>query len=173
MFLFLLITFWIFYQYSWSAAAAKDALSTTGSYFGAVATLGATVVAAYLFNDWRVQKAFDLKLELINEILMLIEYLDPNLNVMLNESIHDLTNTSKKFFKIYEILKSNRIGMSYNGKLDKYHQDASKIILNLMVYGERVLTATEQHKIMLYRGYITVELRDKIEDKKFEILNET
>ena len=35
--------------------ALKDALSTTGSYFGAVATLGAAVIAAHLFNDWKEQ----------------------------------------------------------------------------------------------------------------------
>lgn len=52
-FIFLLITFWIFYQYSWSAAAAKDALSTTGSYFGAVTTLVAAIIAAYLYTDWK------------------------------------------------------------------------------------------------------------------------
>lgn len=54
-FIFLFLTFWIFYKYSWSVEAAKDALSTTGSYFGAIATLGAACVAAYLFNDWRYQ----------------------------------------------------------------------------------------------------------------------
>ena len=53
-FLFLLITFWIFYSYSWSAEAAKDALSTVGSYYGAAATLGAAVIAAYLYVDWRI-----------------------------------------------------------------------------------------------------------------------
>lgn len=53
-FIFLIATFWIFYKYSWNPEAAKDALSTTGSYFGAAATLGAAIIAAYLFNDWGV-----------------------------------------------------------------------------------------------------------------------
>lgn len=57
-FIFLLITFWIFYQYSWSAAAAKDALSTTGSYFGAVTTLVAAIIAAYLYTDWKEPHLF-------------------------------------------------------------------------------------------------------------------
>lgn len=52
-FIFLLITFWIFYKYSWSAEAAKDALSTAGSYYGASATLGAAIIAAYLYTDWK------------------------------------------------------------------------------------------------------------------------
>lgn len=53
-FIFLIITFWIFYKYSNDSNSAIDALDTTGSYFGAIATLSAAVVAAYLFNDWRV-----------------------------------------------------------------------------------------------------------------------
>lgn len=52
---FLLATFWIFYEYSGSDVSANDALNTTSSYFGAVATLGAAIIAAYLFNDWRDQ----------------------------------------------------------------------------------------------------------------------
>lgn len=68
-FIFLLITFWIFYKYSWSVEAAKEALSTTGSYFGAIATLGAACIAAYLFNDWRVVKQY----EIILNFVMLIK----------------------------------------------------------------------------------------------------
>jgi hypothetical protein len=52
-FIFLMVTFWIFYEYAGNITAVKDALSTTGSYFGAVTTLGAAVIAAYLFTDWR------------------------------------------------------------------------------------------------------------------------
>lgn len=171
-FIFLLITFWIFYQYSWSVTASKDALSTTGSYFGAVATLSATIVAAYLFNDWKVQKAFDLKLELIDDTLTLIEYLEINLNIISNKNINDLNNSARTFFKLYKILKSNRIGLNLDFKLDKFHLDASKIILDLMLNGERLLTQDEISKIMTYRGYITVTLREKLEEKKFEILDE-
>ena len=36
-------------------AAISGALSTTGSFFGGFATLGAAIIAAHLFNDWRVQ----------------------------------------------------------------------------------------------------------------------
>lgn len=57
-FLFLLITLWIFYQYSWNAVAAKDALSTTGSYFSAVTTLVAAIIAAYLYTDWKEPHLF-------------------------------------------------------------------------------------------------------------------
>lgn len=56
--LFLMITFWIFYTYSTSPAAAKDALSTTAGFFGGVATLWAACIATYLFNDWREQKKY-------------------------------------------------------------------------------------------------------------------
>lgn len=50
---FLFIIFWIFFKYAGDVVAAKDTLSATGGFFGGMATLGAAVVAGYLFNDWR------------------------------------------------------------------------------------------------------------------------
>lgn len=50
---FLFVTFWIFFEYSGSSSAAKDALSSAGGYFGALATLGAALIAAYLYTDWK------------------------------------------------------------------------------------------------------------------------
>lgn len=52
-FIFLLITFWIFYRYTESIVAAKEALNTAGNYFGAIATLGAAIIAAFLYTDWK------------------------------------------------------------------------------------------------------------------------
>lgn len=81
-FIFLLITFWIFYKYSWSVEAAKDALSTTGSYFGAIATLGAACIAAYLFNDWRAEKNFDLENHYLTNIILGLRDIHAELNEM-------------------------------------------------------------------------------------------
>ncbi len=36
-----------------SPGGMKDALSTTGSYFGAVSTLAAAIIATYLYTDWK------------------------------------------------------------------------------------------------------------------------
>ncbi|WP_227505632.1 hypothetical protein [Acinetobacter calcoaceticus] len=47
--------FSILYFYWGDLNAIQDSLSTTGSIFGAIATLGAAAVAAYLFNDWKEQ----------------------------------------------------------------------------------------------------------------------
>lgn len=79
-FVFLIATFLIF-AYS-SESALQDALSTTGSYFGAAATLGAAIIAAHLFNDWRSQHNKQVKNEfslrvyhsfntVVNEVLLL------------------------------------------------------------------------------------------------------
>ena len=50
-FVFLMATFAIF-AFS-SPDGMKDALSTTGSYFGAASTLAAAIIAAYLYTDWK------------------------------------------------------------------------------------------------------------------------
>ncbi|AVF08369.1 hypothetical protein J7S89_03465 [Acinetobacter baumannii] len=47
--------FSILYFYWGDLKVIQDSLSTTGSIFGAIATLGAAAVAAYLFNDWKEQ----------------------------------------------------------------------------------------------------------------------
>ncbi|WP_213031208.1 hypothetical protein, partial [Acinetobacter pittii] len=47
--------FGILYFYWGNTKAIQDSLSTTGSIFGAIATLGAAAIAAYLFNDWKEQ----------------------------------------------------------------------------------------------------------------------
>ncbi|MDC4797888.1 hypothetical protein NQ843_18870, partial [Acinetobacter baumannii] len=44
--------FGILYFYWGDAKAVQDGLSTTGSIFGAIATLGAAYVAVHLYNDW-------------------------------------------------------------------------------------------------------------------------
>jgi len=67
-FIFLMATFYIL-AYS-EPNAISDALSTTGSYFGAVATLGAAVIAAYLLNDWRVEKNYDLENQYLSNIVI-------------------------------------------------------------------------------------------------------
>lgn len=48
--------FAILYFYWGDLKAIQDSLSTTGSIFGAISTLGAAAVAAYLFNDWKEQQ---------------------------------------------------------------------------------------------------------------------
>ncbi|WP_349913095.1 hypothetical protein [Acinetobacter pittii] len=53
--LLLISIFGILYFYWGNSKAIQDSLSTTGSIFGAIATLGAAAVAAYLFNDWKEQ----------------------------------------------------------------------------------------------------------------------
>lgn len=50
------ILFWVLFLCLDSPNAAKEALNILGNYFGGIATLWAAFIAAYLFNDWRVQE---------------------------------------------------------------------------------------------------------------------
>ena len=134
-FAFLLITFWIFYKYSWSAEAAKDALNTTGSYFGAAATLGAAVIAAYLFNDWRDSADYSTKKEQIVSVLGVMAQLRYQLINMqeafltfkkskdfliMNSSLlnYDDQDSNKKIFEIIpniKFLRNSKIFLKYKG----------------------------------------------------------
>lgn len=78
-FIFLIATFWIFYKYSWNVEAAKDALGTTGSYFGAATTLGAAIIAAYLFNDWKDQHNKTVEKEIVWDVVHKFDIADIHL----------------------------------------------------------------------------------------------
>lgn len=67
--LFLAVVFWMFFQYSGSNLAGKDGLSTLGGYFGGITTLGATVVAGYLFNDWKEQHNKEIEIQFISKVM--------------------------------------------------------------------------------------------------------
>lgn len=119
-FIFLLITFWIFYKYSWSAAAAEEALSTTGSYFGAIATLGAACIAAYLFNDWRTEKNFDLENHYLTNIILGLRDIHAELMEMQNCSVK-IKETSHNI--IYHSSYLNRPRLDINVAINKLEAD--------------------------------------------------
>lgn len=86
-FIFLMATFYIL-AFS-DPNAMKDALSTTGSYFGAASTLGAAVIAAYLFNDWREQHNKIVESEYLREALVCIrdiEIIEKRIRVALKQT---------------------------------------------------------------------------------------
>ena len=71
---FLFTIFCIFFKYAGDIVVAKDALGATASFFGGMATLGAAVIAGYLFNDWREQEKYKITSNLAMECLQ--DYLD-------------------------------------------------------------------------------------------------
>lgn len=79
---FTLSLFWIFYEYSGSQNSTKDAISTLSGYFGGIATLWAAIIAAYLFNDWRVVKQYEVILNYVliikKQIQELITFINTN-----------------------------------------------------------------------------------------------
>ncbi|KYQ82944.1 hypothetical protein AWW72_16300 [Acinetobacter sp. NRRL B-65365] len=46
----------ILFAYWGNSEAVKDSLSTISGIFGGITTIGAAIIAAYLFNDWRIQE---------------------------------------------------------------------------------------------------------------------
>ncbi|MDA3477384.1 hypothetical protein [Acinetobacter baumannii] len=48
--------FGILFKYWGDVTATKDSLSTISGIFGGLTTLGAAIIAAHLFNDWREQE---------------------------------------------------------------------------------------------------------------------
>ena len=53
---FIFSIFAILFAYWGNSEAVKDSLSTISGIFGGITTIGAAIIAAYLFNDWRIQE---------------------------------------------------------------------------------------------------------------------
>ncbi|MFI8035745.1 hypothetical protein ACH8I4_17985, partial [Acinetobacter sp. ABJ_C3_5] len=70
----------ILYFYWGNINAVKDSLSTASGFFGGITTLGAAIVAAYLFNDWREEKDFDYKSNKIESLLFDLDTLIVKIN---------------------------------------------------------------------------------------------
>ncbi|MEN8390200.1 hypothetical protein ABFP25_03400 [Acinetobacter indicus] len=60
----------IFYLYGGERSVLEDALSMTASFFGGIATLVAAYIATQLFNDWRVEKNYDLENQYLSNIVI-------------------------------------------------------------------------------------------------------
>lgn len=52
--------------------AFKDSMNINVGIFGGLTTLGAAIIAAYLFNDWREQKNYDLQKEYVEKFSILL-----------------------------------------------------------------------------------------------------
>lgn len=99
----------------------SDAFSTTGSYFGAVATLGAAVIAAYLFNDWRVVKQYEIKLNYVLTI-----------KKQTKELISFINSNRRKFVKYKFKIKSPNLTMQdFNVLLNEIHEIENEVVLRL------------------------------------------
>lgn len=99
----------------------SDALSTTGSYFGAVATLGAAVIAAYLFNDWRVVKQYEIKLDYVLTI-----------KKQTKELISFINSNRRKFVKYkFKIKNPNLTMQDFNVLLNEIHEIENEVVLRL------------------------------------------
>lgn len=158
-FLFLLITFWIFYKYSWSAEAAKDALSTTGSYFGAAATLGAAIIAAYLFNDWKLQHNKVVEKELAWDVVQKFDAADLHLSQF------------KESFQLYKI-KCNFINEMPDDEFNNLDNELNGILSSLnglpLKFGS-YLESLRKYSVVVENNYFE-DNKEHVRDINYRLL---
>ncbi|MFN4366941.1 MAG: hypothetical protein ACK4GA_04900 [Acinetobacter sp.] len=64
------ILFWVLFLCLDFPNSSQAAINILGNYFGGIASLWAAVIAAYLFNDWRVEKNYDLENQYLSNIVI-------------------------------------------------------------------------------------------------------
>ncbi|SSW84757.1 Uncharacterised protein [Klebsiella pneumoniae] len=101
--LLLISIFGILYFYWGNSKAIQDSLSTTGNIFGAIATLGAAGIAAYLFNDWREEHNHNFKSSILLEYLNRLDILEE----ISNRYLSSLKYHSKIYSSQYKAMFSS------------------------------------------------------------------
>ncbi|HAV5770483.1 TPA: hypothetical protein JI173_09495 [Acinetobacter baumannii] len=108
--LLLISIFGILYFYWGNSKAIQDSLSTSGSILGTLATLGAAAIAAYLFNDWKEEKNYDLENSLLTNILIDLKPIFIELHQIKSDS-QTLKKIDSTFIVKTSFLKRERIDM--------------------------------------------------------------
>lgn len=149
--------FGILYFYWGDVTAVKDSLSTIAGFFGGFATLGAAVIAAYLFNDWKDEQLGVTRSQISKEVLEILVkltadaesyYFKATSYAGIYEQQHSRDLSREYLFStILEARNSHQMKAEYNAKLDS----------NLIIFFE---------KIKLYETVFGVVLLTK-EDKEF------
>ncbi|CAI3119489.1 hypothetical protein MWMV2_MWMV2_03691 [Acinetobacter oleivorans] len=87
----LILTFLLFsmlgilFFYWGDHTAVKDSLSTVSGIFGGITTIGAAVIAAYLFNDWKIQQRYQNTLQFGLDVYSNFKILDDKFTQIKNE----------------------------------------------------------------------------------------
>lgn len=89
----------------------KDALDFSGGLLGGLATFGSAIIAAYLFNDWRAEKNYELENTLLTNILMDLKPLYVELLKIRSDSAN-LKRIGKAFIVKTEYLERDRLDLA-------------------------------------------------------------
>ncbi|MEN3980107.1 hypothetical protein [Acinetobacter sp. CWB-B33] len=124
--IFTLSSFWIFFQYAGSLDSGQNALNTLGAYFGGIATLWAAIIAAYLFNDWREQKKYELEKEYIDKLATSIFNIYQSIFSQSSQILYMYENYTKN--KKYSFLYLDRVDFLNISEKDKLSHYLSSLI---------------------------------------------
>lgn len=117
---FFALTF-ILFDFFKTGTSLKDAWETLGSFFGGITTLVAAYIAAQLFNDWRVVKQYEIKLDYVLTI-----------KKQTKELISFINSNRRKFVKYKFKIKSPNLTMQdFNVLLNEIHEIENEVVLRL------------------------------------------
>lgn len=148
----------------------KDALSFTASIFSGLTTLGASIVATYLFNDWRTERKYLNLKDNIDEIKIIIEKLNNDVNLFKKDFFIDIEAFRSNFYKLYELIQLIDIKDKKIDEFREKHRQVARILGKLWVDNNNNLEKIDRVIIMSYRGLIW-ELKTILADHLNEVLN--
>lgn len=127
--------FWIL-LFSWGDVnSAKDSLSIVSGIFGGVTTLSAAVIAAYLFNDWKDQKKYEIVSSLAIEahrefiyakdkyMFFLFQHIYETPEITYKEVDDDLFKVISKLNLLDAILERFQFGIRIDSEINSIYTD--------------------------------------------------
>lgn len=148
----------MFYEYAGNATAVGSALSTVGTYFGAVTTLGAAIVAAYLVADWKSQIKYNARLEQIINIIDELSKLSIQIDKVSGEP--KVFSYLYKLFLAYEDYQDNDMKIFELPDFIDIFQTLENIRicnLKIYIYDEKIKSHIFQKKICGLDSYEELE----------------
>ncbi len=172
--------FGILYFFWGNVKAVQDSLSTTGSIFSAIATLGAAAIAAYLFNDWKDQQRHQNSIQFGIEVYASFKKFDECFTEICNE----LTSLE---YLLKEVLINNETNLRFviintSSKISNRSQELFNHYLNfqdsytnycIVTNQEDLLIDIEQTRDSLLKFYSVlsnIEFENSLEAKLQKIL---
>ncbi|MFV5548130.1 hypothetical protein VXQ35_01995 [Acinetobacter oleivorans] len=143
----IILLFSILYFFWGNVKAVQDSLSTTGSIFSAIATLGAAAIAAYLFNDWKDQQEHQNSIQFGIEVYASFKKFDECFTEICNELIY-------LEYQLKEVLKNNEKNLRFaflnnSSKVSKRSQELFNHYLNFQDSYTNYCIVTNQEDLLI------------------------
>lgn len=152
--------------------ALKEAWSVSVSFMGVLATLGAAVIAANLFSDWKDERKYLNLKEQVDSSIKIIDEMQDDLDVFSKDYFNDINELKKLFYQLYVNIQNMGLDSKDIKNYKDLHLNVAGIFGEIWLNGNKNISTDNRFTIMRYRGEIW-KMKTILIDNLNEKLNES